>query len=88
MEDEKDHSPAPNDAAAIREMTLSIEKLTEKVDKLEQENEEKRRAFMMALRKMETLAAEPIATLEGRDEEEQVETIEEKRGFLSRLFKR
>lgn len=88
VEDEKDHSPAPNDATAIREMTLAIEKLTEKVDKLEQENEETRRAFMMALRKMETLAAEPIATLEVRDEEEQAETVEGKRGLLSRLFKR
>lgn len=92
IEDENDNPPAPNDAAAIREMTRAIERLTEKVDKLEQENEETRRAFMMALRKIETLSAEPTATIEVRNEDdptdERLKTTAEKRGFFSRFFAR
>lgn len=85
VEEVKGNPPAQNDAMAIRDLTSAIEKLTDKVEDLERENEETRRAFMMALRKIETITAEQTSTIESKAEDS---PVEEKRGLFSRLFKR
>lgn len=85
----KGNPPTPNDAQAIRALTEAVERLTNKIETLEKENEETRRAFQMALRKIEH---QSIAIIEMKEEvavtKETTATPEDKpRGFFAKLFR-
>lgn len=85
----KGNPPAPNDAQSIRELTNAVERLTTKIETMEKDNEETRRAFKMALRKIEQQAT---FIIEMKEEvaatKETTATSEDKpRGFFARLFR-
>lgn len=78
----KGSPPAPNDAQAIRELKDTIEILSAKIDAMATEQEETRRAFQMALRKMDERHTE-IIEMKAKEETAAASepVVESKRGW-------